>query len=103
MSAAMQFSGPVSRKRGFGLVFYLATGQYGRDVVEEQTCAQCGQSHPVIYRAWRKPAGTWGCWVVFRYNGEEHVPDMSIPIAVNRLPRGAQRLDTDAAARYWHS
>lgn len=54
-----------------------------------------------LYRIWRKPAGMFGCWVVFRYNGEEHVPDLSIPIGVDKLPRDAEPLTDEEAASYW--
>ena len=118
MTSAMQFSGPVHRRRGFGLTFYLtdpvcriidrrADGTaygYETDVDAEcETCQECGKTHPVLYRAWRKPAGQWGPWVVFRYNGEKHVPDMSVPIRVSTLPRDATRLSSEEAAAYWHS
>jgi hypothetical protein len=114
----LQFDGPITRKRGFGLTFYLVNpvtriiGQradgtsYGYDTdvdAEVETCSQCGQAHPVLYRAWRKPVGTFGPWTVFRYNGDEHVPDLSIPIRVSSLPRGSVRLTADESARYWHS
>lgn len=54
-----------------------------------------------LYRIWRKPCGMFGCWVVFRYNGEEHVPDLSVPIGVYKLPRDAEPLTDDEAAAYW--
>ena len=56
-----------------------------------------------LYRIWRKPVGMWGCWVVFRYNGKEHVPDLSVPISVLKLPRDAKPLTDEEAARYWFS
>jgi hypothetical protein len=114
----LQFGGPITRQRGFGLTFYLVNpvsriiGQradgstYGYETDEDaecEVCAECGKTHPVLYRAWRKPAGQWGAWTVFRYNGDEHVPDLSVPIRVSTLPRGAVRLSADEAARYWHS
>lgn len=58
---------------------------------------------PKLYRVWRKPVGMWGCWVVFRYNNEKHVPDLSVPIGVDRLPRDAEALTHDEATRYWFS
>lgn len=114
----LQFSGPISRQ-GFGLVFYLIApccriigakghepGLYGYETwvdVELETCRECSLTHPVIYRAYRKPAGTWGCWTVFRYNGEEHVPDLSVPIYVTQIPKGGVKLTPEQAAEYWHS
>jgi hypothetical protein len=56
---------------------------------------------PKLYRVWRKPKGMWGCWVVFVWNGEEHVPDLSTPIAVEKLPRDAEALTDEEAAGYW--
>ena len=56
-----------------------------------------------LYRVWRKPVGMFGCWVVFRYNGEEHVPDLSIPIATFKLPRDAKPLTREECAQYWFS
>lgn len=58
---------------------------------------------PKLYRAWRVPVGMWGNWVVFRYNGKEHVPDLSVPIAVFKLPRDAEALTQEEATRYWFS
>ena len=58
---------------------------------------------PRLYRAWRKPAGSWGCWVVFRYNGKEHVPDLSVPISILKLPRDAKPLSDKECADYWFS
>ena len=103
MSSLLQFRGDISR-RGVGLQFYLTTtGECtGRDV-EPVWCAQCGREHPQVYVAFRKPAGMFGCWVVFRFLGAEHVPDLSLPIPVPRVPRGARRLDAGENAALWHS
>ncbi len=60
------------------------------------TCAK-------LYRIWRKPAGMSGCWVQFRYNGEVHVPDLSVPIGTRTLPRDAEELTHQEAADYWFS
>jgi len=54
-----------------------------------------------LYRVWRKPRGMFGCWVVFKYNGAEHVPDLSVPIAVFKLPRDAEPLTEDEMRQYW--
>ena len=71
--------------------------------VEPVPCPTCGKTHPRIHIAIRKPAGTFGCWVVFRYNGEEHVPDLSTPVAVFKLPRDAKPLSDEESNRIWHS
>lgn len=56
-----------------------------------------------LYRIYRRPVGMFGCWVVFRYNGAEHVPDLSVPIAVHSLPRDAKPLTDAECAAYWNS
>jgi hypothetical protein len=86
-----------------GTVRYLPGQKPDRTPTETFTCPICGREHPLLYEAVRKPAGTWGHWVVFRYNGEEHVPDLSIPISVERLPRGAKPLGVEGSANAWHS
>jgi hypothetical protein len=112
MSSLLQFRGKVGRK-GVLLEFYLATHHKFTiggeehigaltEPVEEIECPQCGKKHPQLYVAWRKPAGMFGHFVVFRYLGEEQVPDLSIPIAVERVPRGARKLTAEENARHWH-
>lgn len=56
---------------------------------------------PKLYRIWRKPCGMFGCWVVFRYNGKKQVPDLSVPISLNVLPRDAEELTEQEAIAYW--
>jgi hypothetical protein len=60
-----------------------------------------GKRYPVLYRIYRRPAGMWGCWVVFRWGGKEHVPDLSCPIDADPMPRDAKRVPDDEAIRYW--
>lgn len=62
-----------------------------------------GKKYPRLYRIYRRPAGMLGCWAVFRFNGEEHVPDLSVPIKVFQLPRDAKPLGDDEALKYWKS
>jgi hypothetical protein len=112
MSSLLQFNGKVS-KRGVELRFYLVDPesvynykgepQLSLDEIELIDCPICGKQHPQLYTAWRKPAGMFGCWVVFRYNGEEHVPDLSIPIRVAKVPKGAKKLTPEENATVWHS
>jgi hypothetical protein len=114
MSSLLQHSGRVER-RGVELFFYLVHEEESPytpgkmryatccEPVSQMRCPRCGKDHPHLYRAWRKPAGMFGCWVVFRYNGEENVPDLSTPIAVFKLPRGAERLTIEECAAHWHS
>lgn len=95
MSSLLQFHGSITR-RGVGLEFYHVDH-------EEVACPLCGRSHPQLFIAYRKPRGTWGHWVVFMYNGEEHVPDLSVPIEVDKLPRDAKPVNFYENARSWHS
>lgn len=60
-----------------------------------------GKVRPVLWRAYRRPVGLFGCWVVFRYCGEEHVPDLSVPISIVKPPRDAKRLTDAEADAHW--
>lgn len=116
MSSLLQFSGQITR-RGVTLEFYQTTpntsdiaglGPIYADMptsgkpVEDVACGQCGKSHPRLQIVVRKPSGMFGCWVVFRYNGQENVPDLSTPIATFKLPRDAKPLSDEDNAKYWH-
>jgi len=70
---------------------------------ESVPCCICGGTHPQVYIAWRKPKGMFGHWVVFEYNKEEHVPDLSIPIEIDTLPHDAKPLPADENSHCWHS
>jgi hypothetical protein len=56
---------------------------------------------PKLYRIFRRPVGMMGCWVVFRWDNAEHVPDLSVPVTVEKLPRDAKPLTDEEAAQYW--
>ena len=105
MSSILQFSGQVGR-RGVRLEFcrgFLPWETERRFVYREPVpCVTCGKDHGQLYVAWRKPCGMFGPWIVFRYNGEEHVPDLSIPIDVDRIPRGARLLSAEENSAAWH-
>ena len=113
MTSMLQFNGRTNRFKGVELQFYLVKSvqreyapghSYTVDEdIERVPCATCGKDHPQLYVAWRKPVGMWGCWVVFRYLGGEHVPDLSIPIAVLKVPKGARKLSLDDNSRIWHT
>jgi hypothetical protein len=45
----------------------------------------------------------FGCWVQFRYNGEVNVPDLSIPITVDKYPKDAIRMSDLESSRMWHN
>ena len=103
MSSLLQFHGNTSR-RGVGLQFVLRADDaaWNDPPAEPFTCLVCGREHERIHVAYRVPRGTWGPWVVFAYNGSEHVPDLSIPISVPRIPRGAVALTDEQCSRAWH-
>jgi len=128
MSSLLQFRGTMSR-RGVDLQFTLCKvvdkiigdpqtlcgpltpEQHSRDgrafILPEKVDIdtfidpETGRPLPFIWIATRKPCGMLGCWVVFRYNGEEHVPDLSIPIRVERIPRGARKLSQEESLKIW--
>lgn len=56
---------------------------------------------PKLYRIWRKPQGMFGNWVIFRWNNEDHVPDLSVTISVEKLPRDAEALTEAEMIIYW--
>jgi hypothetical protein len=98
MSSLLQFGGKVDPRKGVGLVFALE-----EEGASAYDCLDCGRRHERLYEAFRKPVGMFGHWVVFRYNGAEHVPDLSIPITVAELPRGARAMTNEECSKYWHS
>lgn len=99
----LQSSMKISRWKGIRLEFYLERKQrWSRETVDSFTCPECGKTHPIIYVAWRKPVDTFGHSVVFRYLGEEQVPDLSLPIPVPTVPRGAKKLSEAKSAEVWH-
>jgi hypothetical protein len=119
MSSLLQFNGKID-KRGVGLEFIKSTIIRNRvfgfdrgtletwitddkDYDEKHLCTVCGQLHPRIYVAFRKPCGMFGCWVQFRYNGEVNVPDLSIPITVKEYPKDAIKMSDVESSRIWHN
>lgn len=128
MSSLMQHRGQIDRSRGVELLVYLEHSeqrlpkdesnvfpawQYGvgercdisfhRVDSEPVQLVWKGKKHivPKLYRIWRKPAGMFGCWVVFRINGKEQVPDLSCPIGLPKLPRDAVALTDAEAIESW--
>jgi len=119
MSSLMQFGGTIDQ-RGVGLEFIKATTirnhvfgfdretfetwtSQDTDYDEKHLCTVCGKLHPRMYVAFRKPCGMFGCWVQFRYNGEVNVPDLSIPITVDKYPKDAIRMSDLESSRMWHN
>lgn len=111
MGSMMQFEGKVGSK-GVQLVAYLTekyieqikddNGVVTLEYSSERDVEVIGETrHPVLYTFWRKPCDQMGAWTGFRYNGEVHFPDMSIPVRIQKLPRDAVRVGDQAALRYW--
>lgn len=123
-TSLMQFSGSISRDKGVGLLFYLVTKgkdweKYnGPDAYKPspKSTTFCDDKEPItlinpkhgqpstvpqLYRVWRKPCDTCGCWVGFRYLGEVHFPDLSVPIPSHELPKGAEKLTDEEMIKYW--
>ena len=105
MTSLLQHSGRIS-KPGVELEGYLTDdGTWNSDTVEFVDCdvEDCRwDEHPQLYRFWRKPRGLFGHWVVFHINGEEKIPDLSHPMTLARVPRGARRLSAAENSEAWH-
>lgn len=104
VTSLMQFEGETGR-RGVRLEFVLRdpAAPWNAAPVEPVECDRCERGpHERIHVAWRKPRGTLGQFVVFAYNGETHVPDLSIPIDVERIPRDAVALSDEETIERWH-
>lgn len=112
MSSLLQFRGQ-SKAGKVGLEMYLTKeierpelGLPGyRQTVDAEELVPCTckyGKHTQLYRVWRKPVGMFGCWVVFRYNGKEHAPDLSCPFGVEKLPRDAEKLSPQDNCVAWN-
>lgn len=66
-------------------------------------CEKTVSGNPVLYRFFRRPKGMFGPWVIFEYNGKEHIPDLSVPLALFKLPRDATRMTDKEIETYWKS
>ena len=114
MSSLLQHGGRIDA-RGVHIVAYLnpegftdtpTTSEWWRRVregFEPAACASCSKLHPKLYTFLRKPVGMLGCWAQFRINGETRAPDLSVPLALPRLPRDARPMSAEDSARYWHT
>lgn len=102
----MQFSGEVT-KEGVHLQFTHTTPNEcypdSETLGDRTDVIYCpgGKVYSRIWTAVRKPCGMFGCWVVFRYNGKEHVPDLSVPISVFKLPRDAKPMSIENTIKTW--
>lgn len=125
MSSLLQHHGGYHRTKGVELLLYLQHKEpYKWDDVYTNNVDGVGDYcplgfHPVdsepielqwndslhivpkLYRIYRKPKGMFGCWVIFRFNGVDQVPDLSVPIAVDKLPRDAKPLTNQEQIVYW--
>ena len=102
MSSLLQFNGNIDRQ-GVHIQCYLNGDKGFLGAAETVTDPETGRELPVLYTFARKPAGMLGCWVVFRYLGEKHVPNMSCPLNLDTLPRGAVRMTDDETLETWRS
>lgn len=67
------------------------------------TCPVCGREHEKLWFIQRKVLELFGHFPVVRINGKKMVIDPTLPTLVDKLPRDAQELDNDEAAKLWHS
>jgi len=115
MSSLLQFRGKVDREGVHIEVYKTIPGVreieyppdkdeavFGANWAEPFICSKCGRRHPILYTFARKPAGMFGCWVQFRYNGEIHVPDLSCPFGLDELPKGSKRMTQEDSEKAWH-
>lgn len=80
--------------------YYLKDSETCGDITD-CICMPNGKIYPRIWTFPRKPRGMFGCWVVFQYNGKEHVPDLSCPFGLFKLPRDAKPLPVDECIDRW--
>ena len=59
--------------------------------------------NPHLWHFYRRPKGMFGCWVVFRYNGKDQVPDLSCPMSLFKMPRDAVKLTDAESVAHWKS
>ena len=108
MSSLLQHDGEtgLTSRGSVGVTIKLYTTSDGTACGEETDtflCGTCGRRHARLAKINRRPVGMFGCWVEFRINGRVHVPDMSLPYHVVKLPRDARRMTDAESAAYWHS
>lgn len=106
MSSLLQFDGEISEK-GVRLEFVRYRLDIDKDIKECYLdpfvpCHICMKEHPQVGAAYRKPKGMLGQFVVFRYNGEDQVPDLSVPIDVEKWPKDTKMLNPIENSRLWH-
>ncbi len=57
--------------------------------------------NPHLWHFYRRPIGMLGCWVIFEYNGQDQVPDLSVPISLFKMPRDAKKLTDEESVAFW--
>jgi hypothetical protein len=114
VSSLLQFRGRVDKSGVHIEVYKTIPGRnelehsptgvviWGTNWEEPFVCSLCGGNHPILHTFVRKPAGMFGCWVEFRYNGEVHVPDLSCPFGLDKLPKGSKRMTQEESETSWH-
>ena len=121
MSSLLQFNGEITREgvhipvylkpeavglKTFEHHFDLPQGDPGRcvyNMAEPVACSRCGKNHQQLYIIVRKPVGMCGCWVIFRINGKKEAHDLSCPVDLDRIPRGARKVTAEENEKIWHS
>ena len=103
MSSLLQHDGEIVGNKVVLKMYKITKKDYNETDSEPFLCHKCSRYHPILYKVSRRPIGMFGHFVVFRYNGAEHVPDLSIPIAVEKLPKDAKAMSVEDCAKYWHS
>ena len=126
MSSLLQFNGKIDKKKGVGLLAYKVEkgpewDKYNGPLSNNPSPTSTTFAQPsevftatrpsdgaqvrleILYEFFRKPRGMCGHWVVFMYNGEEHVPDLSHPMGLFKIPRDARRLSEEESAERWFS
>lgn len=112
----LQSSFKIDRKKGIQLEAIKEVKSYicrhydnevfvyeNRIYPEQFVCHKCGKFHEVLYKFWRKPADTFGAWLVFRVNGIEIVPDLSVPLSLEKMPRDAVKMTEEENSIAWHN
>jgi|WetSurSiteA1Bulk_404760.scaffolds.fasta_scaffold01829_8 hypothetical protein len=103
MLCLLQFHGKIS-KSGVHLKMYKINPDDPYNFVSPEMveCHICNKSHSQLYIVICKPQNMFSYWVVFRYNNEDRVPDLSVPIGVAKIPCDGRKLSPEDNATYWH-
>jgi hypothetical protein len=98
------FPAELRRKRGsLILVQPSSDGTSLGAVRKDYDCPVCGEAHEVLYAVRRVLADQMGHFPVFRFNGEMHPVDGTLPHTLRYVPRDAVKLTKRQAHTYWKS